>query len=184
MIRLTMHFSRAGCARSVPVGPTGVSECFIDEAACKPGVDPVAFRLRSLFGTGRRAGTRQNAVGGATRQDAVGKRLSEKASCGNLELPADGRVSFATTFALERDMPTGIACVALVHVDRKSGVVRPERLTTVVDVGAIEHSDGPLAYNLSATEHFRGIWAYPSHIRRSDASVQGMVATGSLMLFV
>lgn len=137
---------RPGWLRSVGPGWTNwASECFIDEAAHKLGVDAVKFRLRLLDGTGRNAGSAPNAVGGATRQAAVVRRLAEKANWGNLNMPADTGVGFATSFGQERGMPTWIACVAQVHVDRKSGVVRLEKLTIVVDAGTIVHPDGALA---------------------------------------
>lgn len=137
---------RPGWLRSVGPGWTNwASECFIDEAAHKLGVDPVAFRLRLLDATGRNAGSAPNAVGGASRQAAVVRRLAEKANWGKLELPADTGVGFATTFGQERDMPTWIACVAQVHVDRSTGIVRLQKLTLVVDAGTIVHPDGALA---------------------------------------
>jgi isoquinoline 1-oxidoreductase subunit beta len=40
-------------------------------------------------------------------------------------------LGIATTFGQERNMPTWIACVARVAADRRSGVVRVERLTIV-----------------------------------------------------
>jgi len=42
-------------------------------------------------------------------------------------------------------MPTWLACVARVKVDRASGVVKLEKLTIVVDAGTIVHPDGALA---------------------------------------
>lgn len=41
--------------------------------------------------------------------------------------------------------PNAVGCVAQVHVDRKSGVVRLEKLTLVVDAGTILYPDGALA---------------------------------------
>ncbi|SFN57710.1 xanthine dehydrogenase family protein molybdopterin-binding subunit [Dokdonella immobilis] len=137
---------RPGWLRSVGPGWTNwASECFFDEAAHKLGVDPVAFRLRLLDATGRNAGSAPNAVGGASRQAAVVRRLAEKTSWGKLALAADTGVGFATTFGQERGMPTWIACVAQVHVDRSTGMVRLQKLTLVVDAGTIVHPDGALA---------------------------------------
>ena len=42
-------------------------------------------------------------------------------------------------------MPTWVACVARVRVDRGSGAVFVEKLTIVVDAGTIVHPDGALA---------------------------------------
>lgn len=136
---------RPGWLRSVGPGWTNwASESFIDEVAHKLGLDPVQFRLRLLDGKGRNAGSAPNAIGGALRQAAVVKRVAEKAGWG-AELPKDAGVGIATTFGQERDMPTWVACVARVKVDRKTGVVRLEKLTLVVDAGTVVHPDGALA---------------------------------------
>ena len=92
----------------------------MDEAAHAVGVDPVAFRLRMLDGAGRNAGSAPSAVGGARRQAAVLARVVEKAAWGGT-MPKDVGLGVATTFGQERDMPTWVACVARVHVDRASG---------------------------------------------------------------
>jgi CO/xanthine dehydrogenase Mo-binding subunit len=42
-------------------------------------------------------------------------------------------------------MPTWVACVARVRVDRGSGAVSVEKLTIVVDAGTLIHPDGALA---------------------------------------
>ena len=42
-------------------------------------------------------------------------------------------------------MPTWVACVARVRVDRRSGAVAVEKLTIVVDAGTLVHPDGALA---------------------------------------
>ncbi|MGB0133877.1 molybdopterin cofactor-binding domain-containing protein [Dokdonella sp.] len=137
---------RPGWLRSVGPGWTNwASESFIDEAAHKLGMDPVALRLQLLDGAGRNAGSAPNAVGGALRQAAVVRRLAEKSNWGKLSLPADTGVGFATTFGQERGMPTWTACVAQVHVDRSTGTVRVQKLTLVVDAGTIVDPDGALA---------------------------------------
>jgi isoquinoline 1-oxidoreductase subunit beta len=126
---------RPGWLRSVGPGWTNWAvESFMDEAAHAAGVDPVAFRLSLLDGTGRNAGSSPNAVGGAKRQAAVVRRVAEKAGWG-AALPKDTGLGIATTFGQERSMPTWVACVARVRVDRASGVVTVEKLTFVVDAG-------------------------------------------------
>jgi len=136
---------RPGWLRSVGPGWTNWAvESFIDEAAHSRKVDPVAFRLRLLDAAGRNAGSAPSAVGGAARQAAVVRRAAEKAGWGG-PLPADTGLGLATTFGQERDMPTWVACVARVHVDRKTGFVRLEKLTLVVDAGTVVHPDGALA---------------------------------------
>ena len=116
----------------------------MDEAAHATGVDPVAFRLALLDGTGRNAGSAPNSVGGAKRQAAVLQRAAEKAGWGTA-MPKDTGLGIATTFGQERGMPTWVACVARVRVDRGNGAVIVEKLTLVVDAGTIVHPDGALA---------------------------------------
>jgi CO/xanthine dehydrogenase Mo-binding subunit len=119
-------------------------ESFMDEAAHAAGVDPVSFRLRLLDGAGRNAGGPPSAVGGARRQAAVLARAAEKAGWGSA-VPKDVGLGVATTFGQERDMPTWVACVARVQVDRTTGRVTVEKLTLVVDAGTIVHPDGAKA---------------------------------------
>ena len=83
-------------------------------------------------------------VGGAKRQAAVLKRAAEKAGWG-AAVPKDTGLGVATTFGQERGMPTWVACVARVRVDRRSGAVVVEKLTIVVDAGTVVHPDGALA---------------------------------------
>jgi isoquinoline 1-oxidoreductase subunit beta len=136
---------RPGWLRSVGPGWTNWAvESFMDEAARAAGVDPVAFRLRLLDGAGRNAGSAPNAVGGARRQAAVVARAAEKAGWGSV-VPKDVGLGVATSFGQERDMPTWVACVARVRVDRASGRVTVEKLTLVVDAGTIVHPDSALA---------------------------------------
>src|SRR6202035_6076668 len=100
------------------------------------GADPVAFRVGLLDGAGRNAGSAPNAVGGAKRQRAVVQRAAQKAGWG-AAMPKDTGLGIATTFGQERDMPTWIACVARVRVDRGNGAVTVEKLTIVVDAGTL-----------------------------------------------
>src|SRR5215831_15562009 len=136
---------RPGYLRSVGPGWTNWAlESFMDEAALMVGADPVAFRIGLLDGAGRNAGSAPNAVGGAKRQAAVLKRAAEKAGWG-AAMPSDTGLGVATTFGQEREMPTWVACVARVRVDRRSGAVAVEKLTIVVDAGTVVHPDGALA---------------------------------------
>jgi isoquinoline 1-oxidoreductase beta subunit len=132
---------RPGWLRSVGSGWVNWAlESFMDEAAHAAGVDPVTFRLRLLDGSGRNAGSPPNAVGGAHRQAAVLARVAQKAGWGSAT-PNNVGLGVATTFGQERDMPTWVACVARVRVDRTSGRVTVEKLTLVVDAGTIIHPD-------------------------------------------
>jgi CO/xanthine dehydrogenase Mo-binding subunit len=136
---------RPGWLRSVGPGWTNWAlESFMDEAARIAGLDPVTFRLRLLDGAGRNAGSAPSAVGGARRQAAVLARVAQKAGWGGA-LPKDTGLGVATSFGQERDMPTWVACVARVRVDRASGGVAVERLTLVVDAGTIIHPDSAQA---------------------------------------
>src|ERR1700733_5876405 len=120
---------RPGWLRSVGPGWTNWAvESFMDEAAHAAGADPVAFRSRMLDGKGRNAGSAPNSVGGAKRQAAVLQRAAQKGNWG-ASMPKDSGLGVATTFGQERDMPTWVACVARVRVDRGSGWVVVEKLT-------------------------------------------------------
>jgi len=136
---------RPGYLRSVAPGWTNWAvETFMDEAALMVRADPVAFRLGLLDGAGRNAGSAPSSVGGAKRQAAALKRAAEKAGWG-AAMPADTGLGVATTFGQARKMPTWVACVARVRVDRRSGDVAVEKLTIVVDAGTLVHPDGALA---------------------------------------
>jgi CO/xanthine dehydrogenase Mo-binding subunit len=136
---------RPGWLRSVGPGFTNWAlESFIDEAAHKLKVDPVAFRLKLLTAEGANAGTAPNSVGGAKRQANVVKLAAEKAGWGQ-QLPAGTGLGLATSFGQERDMPTWVACVARVNVDKATGKVKVEKLTLVADAGTIVDPDGALA---------------------------------------
>lgn len=136
---------RPGWLRSVGPGWTNWAvESFMDEAARAAKRDPLAFRLSLLDGHGRNAGSVPNSVGGALRQARVLKRAAQKAGWGSA-MPRDTGLGIATTFGQERTMPTWTACVARVKVDRKSGLVKLQKLTLVVDAGTLVHPDGAQA---------------------------------------
>ena len=136
---------RPGWLRSVGPGFTNWAlESFIDEAAHKAKVDPVQFRLNLLKAEGANAGTAPNSVGGASRQANVVKLAAEKAGWGQA-LPDNTGLGLATSFGQERNMPTWVACVARVNVDRGTGRVKVEKLTLVADAGTIVDPDGALA---------------------------------------
>src|SRR5215470_8865954 len=136
---------RPGYLRSVGPGWTNWAvETFMDEAALMARTDPVAFRIALLDGAGSNAGSVPNAVGGAKRQATVLKRAAEKAGWG-APMPKDTGLGIATTFGQARSMPTWVACVARVRVERRTGVIAVEKLTIVVDAGTLIHPDGALA---------------------------------------
>jgi CO/xanthine dehydrogenase Mo-binding subunit len=166
---------RPGWLRSVGPGWTNWAlESFIDEAAHSRKVDPVAFRLKLLDATGRNAGDSPSTFGGAKRQAAVVKRAAEKVGWG-ATLAADTGLGLATTFGQERDMPTWVACVARVHVDRKTGFVKLEKLTLVVDAGTLVHPDGALAQVQGAA-----LWGASMALHEGTRFVNGAVADTNL----
>jgi isoquinoline 1-oxidoreductase subunit beta len=136
---------RPGYLRAVGPGWTNWAvETFMDEAALVAHADPIAFRIGLLDGTERNAGSVPSAAGGAKRQAAVLKRAAEKAGWG-APMSRDTGLGVATTFGQARSMPTWVACVARVRVNRNSGAVSVEKLTIVVDAGTLVHPDGALA---------------------------------------
>jgi CO/xanthine dehydrogenase Mo-binding subunit len=161
---------RPGWLRSVGPGWTNWAlESFIDEAARHRKEDPVAFRLKLLTGKGRNAGSAPNAVGGALRQAEVVRRAAKQAGWG-ATLPPDTGLGIATSFGQERDMPTWVACVARVHVDRSSGVVRVEKLTIVTDAGTIVDPDGALAQTQGAA-----LWGLSMALHEGTEFANGQV---------
>jgi isoquinoline 1-oxidoreductase beta subunit len=161
---------RPGWLRSVGPGWTNWAlESFMDEAAHHTKTDPVAFRLKLLTGKGRNAGSAPNAIGGALRQAEVVRRAAEKAGWGG-PLPPGTGLGIATSFGQERDMPTWVACVARVHVDRKTGVVRVEKLTLVTDAGTIVDPDGALAQTQGAA-----LWGLSMALHEGTEFVNGQV---------
>jgi isoquinoline 1-oxidoreductase beta subunit len=166
---------RPGWLRSVGPGWTNWAvESFIDEAAHARKVDPVAFRIKLLDGAGRNAGNSPSTVGGAARQAAVVKRAAEKAGWGTT-LPPDTGLGLATTFGQERDMPTWVACVAQVHVDRKTGYVKLQKLTLVVDAGTLVHPDGALAQIQGGA-----LWGASMALHEGTRFAKGVVADTNL----
>ncbi len=164
---------RPGWLRSVGPGWTNWAlESFMDEAAHAAGMDPLAFRLHLLGGNGQRVG--QNGVGGAPRQALVLQRAADKAGWGS-KMPADTGLGIATTFGQERDMPTWCACVARVNVNRRSGVVKVEQLTVVIDAGTIVHPDGALAQVEGAS-----LWGLSMALFEGTEFAQGQVRDTNL----
>src|SRR6516164_8811247 len=166
---------RPGYLRSVGSGWVNWAlESFMDEAARAVKRDPVEFRLAMLDGTGRNAGSTPNSVGGALRQARVLKRAAEKAGW-ETPTPPDTGLGIATTFGQERHMPTWTACVARVHVDRKSGEVKLEKLTIVVDAGTVVDPDGALAQVEGSS-----LWGASLALHEGSEFVKGQVKDKNL----
>ena len=136
---------RPGWLRSVGPGWTNWAlESFMDQAAAHVKADPLAFRLGLLTGAGRNQGVTVNDKGGALRQAEVLRRVAEKAGWGKA-LPEGAARGIATSFGQERGMPTWVACVAEVTVDKTTGAVAVQKLTIVTDAGTTIDPDSALA---------------------------------------
>ncbi|MBS0363022.1 MAG: xanthine dehydrogenase family protein molybdopterin-binding subunit [Proteobacteria bacterium] len=169
---------RPGWLRSVGPGWTNWAvESFMDEAAHKAGVDPLAFRLKMLDGVGRNAGGPPSAVGGAKRQAAVLSRVAAKAGWGK-PLAKNTGLGLATTFGQERDMPTWVACAARVRVDPKTGVVKVEKLDLVADCGTVVHPDGALSQMQGAA-----LWGMSLALFEGTEFVDGQVKDTNLATY-
>lgn len=137
---------RSGFLRSTSPGWTSFAvESFMDEAAHMIGVDPLAFRLQHLDGAGRNAGHAPSAVGGATRQANVLKRVADLCSYGRAELGPDTAIGIASTFGMEREMPTWNGTAVQLRVDRPSGKVEIQKIWLVIDCGTVIDPDGARA---------------------------------------
>ncbi len=170
---------RPGWLRSVGPGWTNWAlESFIDEAAHHIKTDPVAFRLKMLTGKGRNAGKAPSSTGGALRQAEVVRRAAKQAGWGT-QLPPDTGLGIATSFGQERDMPTWLACVARVRVDRNSGSVIVEKLTVVVDAGTIVDPDGALAQVQGAV-----LWGLSMALHEGTEFVNGQVKDTNLNTYM
>lgn len=159
------------------VGPGWVSwgsECFIDEVAHASGKDPGELRLALLDGAGRNAGSEGAASGGAKRLAAVVKRAMDKAGWGH-PLPPDTGLGIACSAGQERTMPTWTACVARVRVDRKTGEIKVEKITQVLDCGTRIDPDGALAQAEGGT-----LWGLSMAIHEGTSFAKGRVSTDNL----
>ena len=166
---------RPGWLRSVAPGWTNWAvESFIDEAAQAAKVNPLAFRLSLLQASGRNAGSAPNAVGGAARLAHVLQRAAEKAGWG-AAMPPDTGLGIAASFGQERNMPTWTACVARVWVDRRTCMVKVEKLTMVIDAGTIVDPDGALAQAEGGA-----LWGVSMALHEGTAFLNGQVKDTNL----
>lgn len=134
-----------GWLRAVGPGWTGFAvESFMDEIAAKLGQDPVQFRLDRLDASGKNAGKAPEAVGGARRLANALQDCAKRADWGR-DMPVDSGQGVAVCAGQERTMPTWVACVADVSVDRKTGIVTVNKLTYSIDCGTAVDPDGALA---------------------------------------
>lgn len=137
---------RPGWLRSVGPGWTNFAvESFMDEAAHKVGADPLQFRLDHLTAEGMNAGSEPNAVGGATRQAAVLKRVAEMSGYGKTDLPEGTSIGIAATFGQSRTMPTWTAAAVQLAVDAETGDVEVQKMWLAFDCGTVVDPDGARA---------------------------------------
>lgn len=109
---------------------TFANESFMDELAAAAGADPVAFRLRHL------KDPRAIAV---LEEVARLSRWEERPSPRRDRRAATGR---GVAFVQYNNTGAYVALVAHVHLDRKSGKVRVERVYVAHDCGLIVNPDG------------------------------------------
>jgi nicotinate dehydrogenase subunit B len=140
-VRAVGHVVAPLCASSSPLrtthlrdpnGPAGTfaGESFMDELAAAAGADPIEFRLRHIEDA--RAKAVLAAVAGRAKWE---RRPSPKRSA------AAGNVLTGRGVALALRGGTYVATVAEVEVDRRSGVVRVQRLVCAHDCGLIVNPD-------------------------------------------
>jgi isoquinoline 1-oxidoreductase subunit beta len=133
-----------GFLRSVSTGWTYFAlESFLDEVAHKTGKDPVEFRLAMLKAIGPNKGAIPMSIGGAERIANVIKKAAQitdfKKKHGRLG-PGRGIGLAATTHF--RDTPTWTCGVVEVAVDKRSGKITVQKITTVLDLGQAVNMDG------------------------------------------
>jgi isoquinoline 1-oxidoreductase beta subunit len=166
---------RPGWLRSVGPGWTNWAlESFMDQAAAHVGVNPLAFRLALLTGAGRNAGVTPQDKGGALRQAGVLRRVADKAGW-NSAPPKGAARGIASSFGQERGMPTWVACVAEVTVERKTGVVNVQKLTLVTDAGTIVDPDSAHAQTEGAA-----LWGLSMALYEGTEFVDGAVRDTNL----
>ncbi len=164
-----------GWLRSVGPGWIGWGvESFMDEVAHAAGKDPLDFRLSLLDGAGKNAGKAPESVGGARRLANVLERLKQQSGWGKT-LPADEGLGVAACAGQERTMPTWIASVAHVHVDRGNGKVTVKKLSVTVDCGTVVHPDGARAQLEGSV-----LWGLSLALHEGNQFKDGQVAATNL----
>ena len=134
-----------GWLRSVGPGWIGWGvESFMDELAVAAGEDPIEVRLARLDGAGKNAGKAPASVNGALRLAAVLEDVRDRSAWG-AGLPAGEGMGVAVCHGQERAMPTWIACIAHVAVDKEAKTVKVKKIWQSIDCGTVVHPDGALA---------------------------------------
>ncbi len=166
-----------GYLRSVGPGFTIFAvESFMDELADLAGRDPAEFRLDMLDGTGKQAGSPPNATGGALRLAHVLREAMARSGYGRMSLPENVAMGIACSFGQERGMPTWVACVAQVSVDRETGSFQVKKLTLVADVGTIVNPDATMAQMQGGL-----LWGLSLAIKDASVVLNGAIARKDFM---
>ena len=164
-----------GWLRSVGPGWIGWGvESFMDELAQQAGEDPIAFRLAMLDAAGKNAGTAPNSVGGASRLAAVLEDVRDRCDWGR-ELPEGEGMGIAICSGQERNMPTWVACVAHVAVDKESRAVKVKKIWQSIDCGTVVHPDGAMAQAEGAT-----LWGVSLAVHEGASFINGQVGQRNL----
>jgi len=164
-----------GWLRSVGPGWIGWGvESFMDELALQAGQDPIDFRLAMLDAAGKNAGAAPNSVGGATRLAAVLEDVRDRCDWG-MELPDGEGMGVAVCHGQERNMPTWVACVAHVAVDKDSRTVNVKKIWQSIDCGTVVHPNGAMAQAEGAA-----LWGVSLALHEGASFINGQVGQRNL----
>ncbi|MBT8098420.1 MAG: molybdopterin-dependent oxidoreductase [Gammaproteobacteria bacterium] len=159
------------------VGPGWIGwgvESFMDELAAKAGEDPIDFRLARLDASGKNAGSAPNSVGGAARLAAVLEDVRKRSGWGR-DMPAGEALGVAVCHGQERNMPTWIACVAHVAVDKAAKSIAVKKIWQSIDCGTVVHPDGAMAQAEGAT-----LWGLSLALHEGTSFANGEVEDNNL----
>src|SRR3981081_4358078 len=141
MISPTDPFGPAGCARWRRAGPTGRWKASWTRLLTPRGLIRWRFGFACWMALGATPDRRQTPSAARGGRPRGWRGAAAKVGWGG-PMPKGAGLGVATSFGQEREMPTWVACIARVRVDRTSGRVTVETLTLVVDAGTIVHPDG------------------------------------------
>ena len=164
-----------GWLRAVGPGWTGWGvESFMDELAGIAGQDPIEFRLARLDGAGKNTGEVPQSVGGAMRLAAVLRDVRDRSGWGR-EMPQGEALGVAVCAGQERTMPTWIACVVQVAVDKENKSVKVRKIWQSIDCGTVVHPDGAMAQAEGAI-----LWGLSLALHEGASFVDGQVSQRNL----
>ena len=149
-------------------------ESFMDEIATATKKDPIDFRLSLLDGCGKNAGVAPVSTHGALRLANVLKKVKSQSGW-KKSLGENEGMGVAISSGQERSMPTWIACVAHVHVNKLNGIVTVKKLSLTVDCGAVIHPDGALAQVESGV-----LWGLSLALHEGNEVKQGQISKTNL----